>query len=189
MSVFGQRAKRLVASMDSRVVPLAKALVVMWATFLPAHLNADSTQGPERTFGEWGLFQEKGVCWITSNPIILAQPEENPENYYMFVSFFYGSAEPEISYYLNGLGNTDLVSIAGDQTSELFFYNDTYFPNSLRDLDFLRSMLKANEVSLQEIGSNDAIIKFSLRGFRAAYNEAARVCEFNSLGIESRAKL
>lgn len=154
-------------------------------TFFAMSSSADENFDPIAEFDEWALFQDEGACWVTSNPVFISKPEEAAENYYMFVSFFFGSAEPEISYYLNGSGADDLVAYAEDEVSDLFFHEDTYYPYAEEDISFLMAMLKSDRVSIHQIGSDVPEVKFSLDGFREAYNEAARVCEFNSFNIDS----
>ena len=147
--------------------------------------SADENFDPVAEFDEWALFQDEGACWVTSNPVFTRKQEEAAENYYMFVSFFFGSAEPEISYYLNGSGEDDLVAHAGEAISDLFFHENTYYPYSEDDISFLISMLKSDRISIHQVGSDVLEVKFSLDGFREAYNEAARVCEFSSFDTDS----
>ena len=127
-----------------------------------------------------------GACWVTSNPVFISKQEEAAESYYLFVSFFFGSAEPEISYYLNGSGGDDLVARAGEAISDLFFHENTYYPYSEDDISFLMSMLKSDRVSIHQVGSDVPEIKCSLDGFREAYSEAARACEFNSFDTDNK---
>ena len=148
--------------------------------------SADENFDPIAEFDEWALFQDEGACWLTSNPVFISKPEEAAEKYYLFVSFFFGSAEPEISYYLNGSGGDDRVAYAGEEVSDLFFHEDTYYPYSHDDITFLMSMLKSDQVSIHPVGSDVPEVKFSLDGFREAYNEVARVCEFNSLDTDNK---
>ena len=147
---------------------------------------ADESFDPIAEFDEWALFQDEGACWVTSNPVFISKQEEAAENYYMFVSFFFGSAEPEISYYLNGSGGDDRVAYAGEEVSDLFFHEDTYYPYAEDDITFLMGMLKSDRVSIHQVGSDVPEVKFSLDGFREAYNEAARVCEFNSFDTDNK---
>jgi hypothetical protein len=161
---------------------LAISLATSFATALQADDNFESIA----EFDEWALFQDEGACWITSNPVFITKPEQEPENYYMFVSFFFGSAEPEISYYFSGSGGDDLVAYAGEEVSDLFFHEDTYYPYAEEDISFLMAMLKSDRVSIHQVGSDVPEVKFSLDGFREAYNEAARVCEFNSFDTDNK---
>lgn len=148
--------------------------------------SADENFDPIAEFDQWALFQDEGACWVTSNPLFISKQEEPVENYYMFVSFFFGSAEPEISYYLNGSGEDDLVAYAGEEVSDLFFHEDTYYPYAEDDITFLMGMLKSDRVSIHQVGSDVPEVKFSLDGFREPYNEAARVCEFNSFDTDNK---
>ena len=161
-------------------------LAITVATCFATASQADDNLESIAEFDEWALFQDEGACWVTSNPVFIKNPEQEPENYYMFVSFFFGSAEPEISYYLNGSGGDDLVAYAGEEVSDLFFYEDTYYPYSEDDITFLMSMLKSDRVSIHQVGSDVPEVKFSLDGFREAYNEAARVCEFNPFDTDNK---
>ena len=148
--------------------------------------SADENFDPIAGFDQWALFQDEGACWVTSNPLFISKQEEPVENYYMFVSFFFGPAEPEISYYLNGSGEDDLVAYAGEEVSDLFFHEDTYYPYAEDDITFLMGMLKSDRVSIHQVGSDVPEVKFSLDGFREAYNEAARVCAFNSFDTDNK---
>ena len=69
----------------------------------------------------------------------------------MFVSFFFGSVEPEISYYFRGSSRDDLVAYAGEEVSDLFFHEDTYCPYAEEDISFLMAMLKSDRVSIHQI--------------------------------------
>lgn len=92
--------------------------IAFFAMFLPAqkadYSKVEAYQRFVAGHTEWALFQDDGACWVTSNPVFISKQEEAVENYYMIVSFFFGSAEPEISYYLNGTGEDDLVAYAGE---------------------------------------------------------------------------
>ena len=53
---------------------------------------ADESFDTIAEFDEWALFQDEGACWVTSNPVFISKQDAPVDNYYMFVSFFIGSA-------------------------------------------------------------------------------------------------
>lgn len=137
------------------------------------------------SIGDWSLFNDEEACWVASSPDILPDEHDDPEKVLMFVSFFKGSAEPQISFYLDGFERSLMFARTGLERLLIFKFEDMHyseFPDE--EYGFLMEMLNRDRVDLLTRTSTQVQFSFSLEGFRDAYNEAARVCELNAIGID-----
>lgn len=134
------------------------------------------------SIGDWSLFSDEETCWVASSPDILPDVHDDPEKVLMFVAFFKGSAEPQISFYLDGFERSLMFARTGIERLLIFKFEDMHyseFPDE--EYDFLMEMLNRDRIDLLTRTSTEVKYSFSLDGFIEAYNEAARVCEFNSI--------
>ena len=137
------------------------------------------------SIGDWSLFNDEEACWVASSPDILPDEHNDPEKVLMFVAFFQGSAEPQISFYLDGFERSLMFARTGLERLLIFKFEDTHYSEFLdEEYGFLMEMLNRDRVDLLTRTSTQVQFSFSLEGFRDAYSEAARVCEFNAIGID-----
>lgn len=136
------------------------------------------------SIGDWSLFNDEEACWVASSPDILPRGYADPDKVLMFVSFFKGSPEPQISFYLDGFERSLMFARSGLERLLIFKFEDTHyseFPDE--EYGFLMEMLNRDRVDLLTRTSTQVQFSFSLQGFREAYNEAARVCEFDTVDL------
>ncbi len=133
-------------------------------------------------FEAWGVFKDEGACWITANADQAG--DFIAEDQFAFVSFFYGNHVPEISFYTSDCCDGDVSAHSDDYKMPLFYYEDTLFPAEKDELDFLISLLRSDSVEIVDDSSGIRLMSFPLLGFREAYNEVSRICEFRPMYLK-----
>ena len=137
---------------------------------------------PISTFDAWGVFGDEGACWIAANADQAG--DFVAEDQFAFVSFFYGNHVPEISFKAPDCCDDDVSAHAKDYVMPLFYFADTLFPGEKNELDFLMSLLRSKSVEIVDDITGAQLMSFPLSGFREAYNEVSRICEFRPMYLE-----
>jgi hypothetical protein len=172
-----------------RVGPLMKIklIKIFFSTFwlmaiIPAAFSAAEEYEPINTYDAWGVFKDERACWIATNADQAG--DLVAEDQFAFVSFFYGDQIPEISFNAPDCCDDDVSAHSKDYVMPLFYFEDTLFPAEKDELDFLMSLLLSDSVEIVDDSSGIRLMSFPLLGFREAYNEVSRICEFRPMYLE-----
>jgi hypothetical protein len=134
----------------------------------------------------WGVFKDEGACWVSANADFAG--DFVAEDQLVFVSFFYGEQTPEISFNTPDCCDGEVSAYSKDYVMPLFYFAGTLFPVEKDELDFLMSLLRSKSVEIIDNISGTHLISFPLSGFRAAYNEVSRICEFRPMYLEEESQ-
>lgn len=137
------------------------------------------------SYNGWRVYRDEVACWISADASYVKHDDLRLPNPIMNVSFFLGNHNPEISFLIPGCCDVDVSAHTESFVMPLTVYQDTHFSQRLGELDFLVNLLKGDYVDIREDESNERIMAFSLSGFRGAYSEVSRICEFRSLNLGS----
>jgi hypothetical protein len=138
------------------------------------------------SFEEWEVAKDDVACWISAEASFVADDDIRLPNAIMSVAFFYGNHNPEISFSTPGCCGVDVSAHTESYVMPLTFYEYTHFSQRNGELDFLLNLLKSSYVDIKTDVNDERIMSFSLAGFRDAYNEISRICEFRSLDLRGR---
>ena len=130
----------------------------------------------------WSVFKDEGACWVSANADFAG--DFVAEDQFAFVSFFYGEQTPEISFNAPDCCDGEVSAHSKDYVMPLFYFAGTLFPVEKDELDFLMSLLRSKSVEIIDDSSGTQFMSFPLSGFRAAYNEVSRICEFRPMYLE-----
>jgi hypothetical protein len=130
----------------------------------------------------WGVFKDEGACWVSANADFAG--DFVAEDQLAFVSFFYGEQTPEISFNTPDCCDDYVSAHSKYYVMPLFYFEDTLFPVEKDELDFLMSLLRSDSVEIVDDSSGIRLMSFPLLGFREAYNEVSRICEFRPMYLE-----
>lgn len=168
---------------DNREVTMKRTLLT--AMIITAALATRSSAEDYESiadFESWGVYKDEGACWITANADQAG--DFVAEDQFAFVSFFYGKHTPEISFTTPDCCDGDVSAHSKDYVMPLFYFEDTLFSVERDELDFLMSLLRSESVAIVVDSSGTQIMSFPLSGFRAAYNEVSRICDFRPIYLE-----
>jgi hypothetical protein len=168
---------------DNREVSMKRTLLT--AMILTAALATSSSAEDYESiadFESWGVFKDEGACWIAANADEAG--DFAAEDQFAFVSFFYGEHTPEISFNAPDCCDGEVSAHSKDYVMPLFYFAGTLFPVEKDELDFLMSLLRSKSVEIIDDSSGTQLMSFPLSGFRAAYNEVSRICEFRPMYLE-----
>lgn len=146
-----------------------------------SHTAIAQTYDSIAEFEDWGVFKDAGACWIATNPIHFKASEAVES--FAFVSFFYGSHIPEISFYTPGCCGGQVSAQTSGYTMPLNYKKDTYFSAGKDETNFLLSLLRSSTVEIVDNSSGKPILSFSLAGFKEAYNQVSKICDFRPLNL------
>lgn len=154
---------------------------------IPAAYSAAEEYESINTHDAWGVFKDDGACWITANADQAG--DFVAENQFAFVSFFYGNHIPEISFSTPDCCDGHVSAHSKGYVMPLFYFEATLFSAKRDELDFLLSLLRSEAVEIVDDSSGSILMSFPLLGFRAAYNEVSRICEFRPLELEEGGRI
>jgi hypothetical protein len=157
-------------------------LTAMIATAALATSSSAEDYASISDFEAWGMFRDDGACWIATNADQAG--DFVAEDQFAFVSFFYGDQIPEISFNAPDCCDDDVSAHSKDYVMPLFYFEDTLFPVEKDEVDFLMSLLRSDSVEIVDDSSGIRLMSFPLLGFREAYNEVSRICEFRPMYLE-----
>ena len=151
-----------------------------------SHTAIAQTYEPIAEFEDWGVFKDAGACWIATNPVH-SKDSEAVERF-AFVSFFYGSHIPEISFYTPGCCGAQVSARTNGYTMPLNYKKDTYFSSRKDETNFLLSLLRSSTVEIVDNISGERMLYFSLAGFKKAYSQVSKICDFRPLNFNEPTK-
>lgn len=159
---------------------ITQVIFIICLSIATAHpLTSEELTDAIEIYGEWSVFKDEQACWIASDAAVVNGIENNhaDEQAVAFLAFHYGSMEPEITFALGNI-NLDNTTLKVSDRSYVLFNDGEILYTKYEDLDLLRTMLGANELSIS--GNNQSRV-FYLKGFKQAYNHVARICNFHRL--------
>ncbi len=156
---------------------LLAVLVGFFLSLYSPALAKDKEADAQQFFQDWSTFQDEVACWASTESL----PEEDAKENIMYVAFFMGSQSPQISFVVPNCCDEPADAASSSATVQLKQLEDTFFLMG-KELDFLRSLLKSDSVIISTRKSKELIDTFSLLGFRDAYNQLARMCNFHPIG-------
>lgn len=130
------------------------------------------------SFEDWSVFEDEVACWAASEAFEEPKESTAQEERLMFVTFFYGSQTPEISFNVGSCCGKTAYARINEHTLSLIYDDETYFP-AVNEIDFLLQALRSDRLEIVDTETNEIYLWFSLNGFREAYNHLARTCNFN----------
>lgn len=133
-------------------------------------------------FEAWGVFKDAGVCWIAANPIKFENSAAAEK--FAYVSFFYGSHVPEISFFTPDCCEGPVSARTESYMMPLQYKGDTYFSARTNETDFLLSLLRSSIVEIIDVSSEERLLSFSLAGFKDAYNHVSKICYFRPINLK-----
>lgn len=155
-------------------------------TIALSHTAIAQTHESIAEFKAWGVFKDEGVCWISTNPTFTKDLEAADR--YAHVSFFYGRHIPEISFYTPGCCGLTVSARTQSYKMPLKYRVDTYFSAKRDETNFLLSLLRSSTVEIVDDSSGERILSFSLAGFKEAYNQVSKICDFRPLNLNEPTK-
>lgn len=130
------------------------------------------------SFEDWSVFEDEVACWAASEAFEEPKESTAQEERLMFVTFFYGSQTPEISFNVGSCCEKTAYARINEHTLSLTYDDETYFP-AVNEIDFLLQALRSEKLEIVDTETNEIFLWFSLIGFREAYNHLARTCNFH----------
>jgi hypothetical protein len=132
------------------------------------------------SFEDWSVFSDEVACWAASEAYETPETSAGGDGKLMFVTFFYGSQTPEISFNVGKCCGTSAYARANELNLPLIYEDEHYFP-AVNEIDFLLHMLRGERLEIVDQETDHFNLWFSLFGFRDAYNHLAKTCDFRLL--------
>lgn len=146
-----------------------------------SQLKAEDEVEFSKFFGDWSSFFDYDLCWIGSHP--LNASEEREEDIYIFISFFHGSSDFEITIYSESFANniSEAKLKSGDNYFKLIASDDFFYLLEEDENPTFWNLFHRNptELYIKDTSGEEVNFKFSSYGFALAYQHIVSDCDFN----------
>jgi hypothetical protein len=156
--------------------------VKLWglACLAASSLSAENIEAAG-SFGIWSAFLQGNECWIAAHP--QHSSGHTARNIYMFLSFFQGSPDFEISLHSQAFPRniSALTLQQNNAIYEMTLLLDTAYPKRGAEKALFWEMLRGDDILLhmEDTSGNDIQFVFDTYGFLEAYDFVSQKCAFN----------